>query len=51
MKYIREGRMGPPKSFKTGAVLGTYPKPLLCLEFDESGGDIIPSKGSGVETP
>jgi len=44
-KLIRELRMGPTKSFKTGAVVGTYPKPLLCLQFDEGGIDIIPSKG------
>lgn len=44
MKLIREGRMGPPKSFKTGAVVGTYPKPMLVLSFDEGGLDVIPSK-------
>lgn len=43
MKYIREGRFGPPKSFKTGAVVGTYPKPMLVLEFDAGGLDIIPT--------
>ncbi len=41
MKLIREGRFGPPKSFKTGAVVGTYPQPLLCLEYDHDGLSII----------
>jgi len=44
MKLIREARMGPPKSFKTGAIAGTYPKPLLYFGFDRGGLDIIPSK-------
>ena len=43
MKHIREGRFGPPKSFKTGAVVGTYPKPMLVLEFNEGGLDVIPT--------
>jgi hypothetical protein len=41
MKYIREGRMGPPKVFKTGAVVSTYPKPMLVLEGDEGGLDVL----------
>jgi hypothetical protein len=45
MKYIRELRMGPPKSFKTGAVVGTYPKPLLYVGFDREGISVIPPKG------
>jgi hypothetical protein len=44
MKYIRELRIGPPKSFKTGAIVGTYPKPMLVFMFDAGGLDIIPSK-------
>lgn len=44
MKFIRESRMGPPKSFKTGAVVGTYPKPLLYLGFDRGGIDVIPRR-------
>ena len=44
MKYIRELRMGPPKSFKTGATVGSYPKPMLVFLFDKEGLDIIPSK-------
>jgi hypothetical protein len=40
-RFIREGRFGPPKSFKTGAVVGTYPRPLLVLSFDVGGTDII----------
>ena len=43
MKYIRELRWGPPKSFKTGAVAGTYPKPMLAFIFDTGGLDVIPS--------
>lgn len=46
MKYIRECRMGPPKSFKTGAVVGTYPKPMLYFQFDAGGLDVIPPKGT-----
>ena len=44
MKLIRELRIGPPKSFKTGAVVGTYPKPMLVFLFDSNGLTIIPSK-------
>jgi hypothetical protein len=44
MKFIREVRMGPPKSYKTGAVAGTYPKPMLYLGFDRGGIDVIPPK-------
>lgn len=44
MKLIREARMGLPKSFKTGAVVGTYPKPMLYFGFDRGGVDVIPSK-------
>lgn len=43
MKFIRELRMGPPKSFKTGAIVGTYPKPMFVSQFDRNGLDIIPS--------
>lgn len=45
MKLIREGRFGPPKAFKTGAIVGTYPKPMLVFSFDNGGLDVIPSKG------
>ncbi len=44
MKLIRELRIGPPKSFKTGAVVGTYPYPMLVFNFDKDGLDIIPSR-------
>lgn len=44
-KLIRECRMGLPKCFKTGAVVGTYPKPLLYLQFDREGISVIPRKG------
>jgi hypothetical protein len=43
MKLIRELRWGSPKSFKTGAVVGTYPKPMLYLGFDVDGVSVIPS--------
>ncbi len=33
--------MGPPFSYKTGAVVETYPKPMLVLEFDPSGLDVV----------
>ena len=41
MKLIREGRFGSPKQYKTGAVVSTYPKPLLVINFDEAGLDVI----------
>ena len=41
MKYVREGRFGPPKTFKTGSVVGTYPKPMLVIQFDPGGLEII----------
>lgn len=44
-KRIRECRMGPPKSFKTGAVVGTYPKKMLYLGFDREGISVVPPKG------
>jgi hypothetical protein len=43
MKHIRELRIGPPKSGKTVAVVGTYPKPMLVFLFDKGGLDVIPS--------
>lgn len=39
-RYIREGRFGKPKTFKTGIVLGTYPKPLLHMSYDAGGHEI-----------
>ena len=48
-KYIRELRMGRPKMFKTGAVVGTYPKPLLYLGFDRDGISIIPRSSYKAE--
>src|SRR6187200_3299525 len=41
MKYIREGRFGAPKTFKTGSVVGTYPRPMLVIQFDPGGLEII----------
>lgn len=37
--------MGRPMTFKTGAVVGSYPKPLLVLEFDQGGLSLFPTKG------
>lgn len=45
MNRIREIRFGPPKCFKTGAVVGTYPRPMLVFEFDDGGLDIFPNRG------
>lgn len=50
-KFIREGRMGPPKAYKTGAVIGTYPRPLICLQGDEGGMDIIPKLPADTKSP
>lgn len=43
MKYIREGRFGRSKQWKTGAVVGTYPQPLLAISLDEGGLDVLPN--------
>src|SRR5256714_9677510 len=40
-KFVREGRMGAPFSYKTGAIVESYPKPLLCFEFDCGGLDVV----------
>lgn len=45
-KLIRECRMGKPKCFKTGAVVGTYPTPMLYLGFDRGGIDVLPKKSA-----
>lgn len=47
-KLIREGRFGAPKTFKTGSVVGTYPRPLLLLNCDEEGWSVIPSRNEKV---
>jgi hypothetical protein len=47
-KLIREGRFGPPKVFKTGAVVGTYPRPLLLLNCDTEGWSVFPSRTEKV---
>lgn len=47
-KLIREGRFGAPKTWKTGAVVGTYPRPLLLLNCDEGGYDVFPSRSEKV---
>src|SRR5438093_4057320 len=41
MKLIRELRMGPPKTWKTGSVVTSYPKPMLVFEGDEGGLDVV----------
>jgi len=45
VKLIRECRMGPPKTWKTGAIVGSYPKPMLVFMFDRQGLSILPKKG------
>lgn len=50
-KYIRELRMGAPKTWKTGAVVGSYPKPLLYFGFDAGGIDIIPLIRTPIDYP
>jgi hypothetical protein len=40
MKYIREGRFGKPKQYKTGAIVNTYPKPMLVAELEIGGLEI-----------
>ena len=47
-KLIREGRFGAPKTFKTGSVVGTYPRPLLLLNCDEGGYDIFPRRDEKI---
>lgn len=47
-KLIREGRFGPPKTFKTGSVVGTYPRPLLLLNCDEEGYTIFPRRDEKI---
>lgn len=47
-KLIREGRFGAPKTFKTGAVVGTYPRPLLLLNCDEEGWSVFPRRDEKV---
>lgn len=44
-KYIREARFGAPKSQKTRMVTGTYPKPMLVLEYDPGGMTVDLSPG------
>lgn len=44
MKMIREARMGRPKTFKSGAILSSYPKPMLYYGLDRGGVDVVPSK-------
>lgn len=45
-KLIREGRFGPSKCWKTGSIVGTYPKPMMVYSLDSGGLDIIPQKGT-----
>lgn len=40
-KLIREIRFGMPKQYKTGAVVSSYPRPLLVLSFEEGGLDVV----------
>jgi len=47
-RLIREGRFGPPKTFKTGSIVGTYPRPLLLLNCDEEGYSVFPSRSEKI---
>jgi hypothetical protein len=40
-KYIHEGRLGLAFSYKTGAVVSSYPTPMLVLNFDTGGLDVV----------
>lgn len=50
MKLIREGRFGPPKAYKTGSVVSSYPRPLLVLLFDSEGLDVIKEPITFIDT-
>ena len=41
MRYISELRFGLPMTYKTGSVVGSYPKPMLVLLFDRHGLEIF----------
>ncbi len=41
MNLIRELRFGPPKCWKTGSIVSSYPRPLLVLNIDDGGLDVI----------
>ena len=41
MRQIKELRIGEPKTRKTDAVCSTYPRPLLLLNFDPFGPDVL----------
>lgn len=43
--------MGKPKTWKTGAIVGSYPKPMLVFQYDAGGIDIVPIKAIVEETP
>lgn len=51
IKYIREARFGPPKCFKTGSVLMSYPTPMLVFMFDSEGESILPNGAYVKMTP
>lgn len=40
--------MGLHKQFKTGAVVGSYPKPMLVLMLDEGGLDVVPPRSATI---
>lgn len=51
MKFIREGRFGPPKCWKTGSVLDTYPTPIGHINWDQGGYEITKRKHTVVDLP
>lgn len=50
-KLIRELRMGKPMTYKTGAVIGSYPLPMLVLSGDPHGTTIIPALAPPITSP
>ena len=48
-KLIREGRFGPPKSYKTGAVMSSYPRPILGITMKREEMDVIKEPVDWIE--
>ena len=50
-RYIRELRMGPGKSYKTGSIFETYPVPILGLVLDNDGLSVVQKRRIKSITP
>lgn len=50
-KLIRELREGRPMTYKTGAVIGSYPYPMLVLSGDPHGMTIVPAIPTSPTSP